>query len=505
VSKSANGLLRVESVSKVFPGVKALDNVYFSVKAGEVHALIGENGAGKSTLIKILMGAYRRDSGCIYIKDHKAEINSPLDAQRYGLCAVYQDVIIAPELTVGENFFIGKMPTNRLGLIDWRKVYSQSKDTLLGLGLDIDPRKKIADLSPCEQTMVTIAKIVREKANLVIFDEPTARLSKKETKRLFDLIRRLKYENLGVIYISHVLEEVFEVCDRVTVLRDGQVVGTLPIDKADEDKLISMMVGRSIGEMYGIKHTETKGVVLEVKGLTREPDFRNVSFSLKRGEVLGVYGLVGSGRTPMMRAIFGADRFDKGEILIDGKPARIRSPSQAMAHGIGLVPEERRLQGLAMPLSVKVNINIASYGDISTLGVIRQGEETERARGLVQDLNIQTPSLENIIEGLSGGNQQKVAIAKWLCKNANILLMDEPTTGVDVGAKVEIYHIVEALISKGKSVILSSSYLPEVIGLSDRILVMADGEIVGEVAAKDADEEILMRMASKVAVNELIQ
>jgi ribose transport system ATP-binding protein len=501
VSKSSQQVLRIENVSKRFPGVQALDKASLSVTGGEVHALVGENGAGKSTLIKILMGVYQMDSGAIYLDDRPITIHSPIDARNLGLSAVYQDVMIAPELSVGENFFIGKLPIRALGSVDWKKVYAESEKTLTGLGIQVDPQSKIADLSPGEQAMVTIAKIVRDEAHFVIFDEPTARLTTEETNMLFALIRRLEAEGLGIIYISHRLEEIFELCDRVTVLRDGCVVGTHPIDEVDEDQLIAMMVGRDLDEMYAIRHTKPSEIVLEVRGLTREPSFRGVSFSLRRGEVLGLFGLVGSGRTDVLRAIFGAERVDAGEVYLHGSRMAMDSPTAAMRHGIGLVPEDRKSQGLAVPLSVTHNINIASYEQIAPLGVIRRREEMARSQRLIDELNIRTPSVNQLIANLSGGNQQKVAIAKWLCRDADILLLDEPTTGVDVGAKVEIYRLIEDLIQQGKSIILCSSYLPEIIGLADRILVMAEGEIAGEVPASEADEEHLLRIASKIAAN----
>lgn len=503
MSQSSEQVMQVKSVSKRFPGVQALDNVDFEVRGGEVHGLVGENGAGKSTLIKILMGVHQMDSGAMYIDGNQVHIHNPLDARSMGLNAVYQDVVIAPELSVGENFFIGKMPTGPLGNIDWKNVFARSAETLHGLGIDINPRARIIDLSPGEQAMVTIAKIVRDEARFVIFDEPTARLTTEETDKLFELIGRLKEQNLGVIYISHRLEEIFEICDTVTVLRDGHYIGTHPIAEVDEDKLISMMVGRNIEEMYDIEHVEPGDVVLDVSGLTREPTFRDVSFELRRGEVLGFFGLVGSGRTEVLRAIFGADPYDAGEVRVLDRRIPAKRPTQAMAYGVGLVPEERKLQGLAMPLSVKTNINVAAYGDISPFGVVQARRETERSVRLVEELNIRTPSVDQVIENLSGGNQQKVAIAKWLCRDADILLLDEPTTGVDVGAKVEIYRLIEALIQRGKTVVLCSSYLPEVIGLADRILVMAEGEITGEVMSQDADEELLLRLASKIQTDEV--
>jgi ribose transport system ATP-binding protein len=497
--------LAIIGVSKKFPGVQALENVDFSVTGGQVHGIVGENGAGKSTLIKILMGVYQMDSGEIFINDKPVRIDNPLDARHNGLIAVYQDVVIAPELSVGENLFTGELPTNRLGVVDWKKIFTESEKTLHNLGIDVNPREVISSLTPGEQAMVTIAKIVREKAKFVIFDEPTARLTNEETEQLFEIIHKLKQNNIGIIYISHHLEEIFHICDQVTVLRDGCLVGTNSIEDVNEDQLISMMVGRKISEMYHIEHLDPGEIILEVRAITKGASFKDISFMLGRGEVLGIFGLVGSGRTKLLRTLFGAERIDKGEMILNGKSVSFRSPSDAMNHGIALVPEDRKLEGLALPLSVKININISSYESISRFGFINNNQETKRSQEMVDNLNIRTPNLEQVLINLSGGNQQKVAIAKWLCKNAEILLLDEPTTGVDVGAKVEIYNLVEALIHQGKSVILCSSYLPEVMGLSNRIIVMAEGEIVGEVKKQDAEEELLLRMASKVPLDSSVQ
>jgi ribose transport system ATP-binding protein len=497
VLSESKSILQLKSVSKVFPGVKAMDCVDFTVQSGEVHGLVGENGAGKSTLIKILMGVYQRDSGEIWLDGRPVEVANPLDAYQLGLSAVYQDVVIASELSIGENFFLGKLPKNKIGVVDWNAVFRESRKYLLTLDIDLDPRRLIKDLLPGEQAMVTIAKIVRDKPRFVIFDEPTARLTGEETQKLFSLIRRLRDEGLGIIYISHHLEEIFEICDSVSVMRDGKMVGTHPISDVNEDKLISMMVGRSIEQMYAIEHVQHGDVVLEVKAITREPHFRRISFSLHRGEVLGFFGLVGSGRTDVLRTIFGAEKLDSGEIWQSGKRIRVSSPTKAMKLGIGLVPEERKLQGLAVPLTIRHNINITTYDRISKFGIVDQKKEREQANQHIREMNIRTPSMEQVIENLSGGNQQKVAIGKWLCRDSNILMLDEPTAGVDVGAKVEIYHLVQEMVKRGKSVILCSSYLPEVIGLSDRILVMAEGDLTGEVQRSEANEEMILRLASK--------
>jgi len=503
VSGFGEEFVRVVKVSKSFPGVQALDNVDMVVHKGEVHGLVGENGSGKSTLIKILMGVHQKDSGKIYINGEEVNFKSPLEAQKKGLNAVYQDVMISPELSVGENFFLGKLPLNRLGFVDWSKVYKESQKILRELGLEIDPQKKISHLSFGDRAMVVIAKVVNEKANLAIFDEPTSLLTIEETDMLFNLIRLLRDKGLGIIYISHRLEEIFKICDTVSVLRDGKIVGTNPLLNVNKNKIVSMMVGRSIEEMYNIRRAEPGEVLLEVKNLTREPDFRKLSFSLRRGEVLGFYGLIGSGRTEIMRAIFGVEKPDSGEIIVKGKQVKFSYPYQAMAQGIGLVPEDRKAQGLAIYLTVRHNINISSYGDISNLGFIRRKDELSRTKKIVDALNIYTPSIEQVVNNLSGGNQQKVVIAKWFIKNVDILILDEPTTGVDVGAKVEVYRLIEGLIQQGKAVIVVSSYLPEIMGLADRILIMAEGDFMGEVRREDVDEELLVSMACKVTLNSI--
>lgn len=491
-------ILEVENISKKFPGVQALDKVSFSVEGGEIHGLVGENGAGKSTLIKIIMGVYQFDEGEIRINKERVQISNPIISKQLGLNAVYQDIMIADELSIGENFFIGNIPTTKLGLVDWNKINIESTKTLSQLGLNIDPTTKISDLSPGEQTMVTIAKIFRDKARFVIFDEPTSRLTNEESEKLFQLILLLKKEGLGIIYISHHLEEIFEICDRITVLRDGQKVKDAAISEINEDMVISWMVGRDISKMYSIKRGEIGKVMLEVKNLSHESHFRNINFKLHQGEVVGLFGIVGCGRTNVLRAIFGAERITDGRLLIKGKQVSMLEPHKAKKFGIGLIPEDRKTQGLAFPLSVKLNINIASYDKISKLGVISDKLEQNISENFVKKLNIRTPSINQIVSKLSGGNQQKVAIAKWLCRDADILLLDEPTTGVDVGAKVEIYQLIEELTAIGKAVILCSSYMPEVIGLSDRIIVMCEGQISGQVSKDQASEEILLRLASKI-------
>ena len=496
--ESSATVVSMKDIRKSFPGVQALKGVSFDVKAGEVHGLVGENGAGKSTLIKILMGAYLKDGGTVTIEGKEVEIHNPLQARSHGLAAVYQDVMLARHLSVGENFFLGKLPRTPLLLVDWKKIHEVTRKTLKELELTIDPRMLVRNLPPAQQEMVTIAKAVYQKSKLIVFDEPTALLTNEQVAELFDVIRKLKARNVGIIYISHRLEEIFATCDRVTILKDGECVGTSKVSETDQDTLITKMVGRSVGEMYSIQRPARQEKVLEVQGLTREPRFRNVSFDLYRGEILGFFGLVGAGRSEILRCIFGADRYDSGEITIRGKRVRIHSPRKGIRAGIGLLPENRKIAGLAMSLPVDINVNLASYDLISRAGFVNLGREASRARRFVSDLRIRTPSVKQKVRNLSGGNQQKVVIAKWVSRESDIFIFDEPTVGVDIGAKVEIYKLIETLLAKGNAIILVSSYLPEVMGLADRIVVVYEGTVTGTLLQSEFDEEKILRLASGI-------
>ncbi len=491
-------IVQMENIRKSFPGVQALKGVHLTVKAGEVHGLVGENGAGKSTLIKILMGAYTKDSGTITIDGKQVEIHNPFHAKSLGMGAVYQDVMLARHLSVGENFFLGKLPRGPLGLVDWKKIREITRKTLDELDLHIDPRTLVRNLPSAKQEMVAIAKAVYEESKLIVFDEPTALLTNEEVSDLFGLIAKLKAKGVGIIYISHRLEEIFAICDRVTVLKDGEWVDTLEVAEADEGTLINKMVGRSIGEMYSIRHFTRGDKVLEVRGLTKEPRFRDVDLELFQGEILGFFGLVGSGRTDIMRCIFGADPFDRGEVIVKGRRMHISSPGKGIAAGIGFLPENRKEAGLALSLPVDMNINLASYDAISRLGFVNLGKEAARARKYIAELNIRTPSARQKVKNLSGGNQQKVVVSKWLCRNSDIFIFDEPTVGVDVGAKIEIYKLIEALLAAGNAVIFVSSYLPEVMGMADRMMVVYEGRVTGSLVRGGYDEEKILRLASGI-------
>lgn len=498
MSDKIKNIIELKNINKSFPGVKALTDVNLKVRAGEVHALLGENGAGKSTLIKIIMGVYQKTSGVIHVDGEEIEIKNPIQAREKGLGAVYQDVNLAQHLSVAENLFMGKLPKTKFGTLDYKKACEETKDILESLDIFVNPKAIISKLSIAQQEMVAIAKIIHEKAKLVIFDEPTALLTNDETEQLFKIIDKLKKEDVGIIYISHRMEEIFEICDRATVLKDGKWVNTVEIKDTDEDKLISMMVGRDVEDMYSISDVEVGEVALKISGFSNKEVFKDINFEVRKGQVFGMFGLVGSGRTEIVRSIFGADTREKGDIYVNGKKVDIRSPKEAIKEGIALLPEDRKEQGLAMKLSVNNNTNLASLDRISKLGIVNDGLAKQNANKYKNNLRIKTPSIKQLVKNLSGGNQQKVVISKWLTCNSNIFIFDEPTVGVDVGAKVEIYRLFEKLLKEGNSIILISSYLPEVMGLSSEMLVMYEGKQMGIVKRKDYDEEIILKMASGI-------
>ena len=488
-------IVQMKRINKSFPGVQALKDVSISIRPGEIHGIVGENGAGKSTLIKILMGAYRLDSGEICIDGEPVSIPNPIVAQDLGLAAVYQDIMLAPHLTVAENIFLGRAP-KRGGLVDFRSMYSKAEKILNGLECFVDSKALVKELTSVQAEMVAIAKALNRAARVLILDEPTALLAADETDELFKVARRLRVEGVSIVYISHRLEEIFEICDRVTVMRDGQVVKTLEVEETNQDEIIQLMVGRKLDEIF-FKEDVTPGrELLRVEGLTRTGVISDISFSVREGEIVGIFGLVGSGRSEVVRAIFGADRVDKGEVYLDGKPVSIKSPVDAIKRRVGLLPENRRLQGLALPLPVATNINLANYPDISRFGIVNNLKERLTAEKYVNELSIRTPGLYQPVRFLSGGNQQKVVVAKWLCKNSQVLLFDEPTAGVDVGAKSEIFRLFGELVKQGKGIIFISSYLPEVLGVCDRIVVLSEGRVTGILDREEADQETVLRLAT---------
>lgn len=490
-------IVKMHDIYKSFPGVKALQGVDLTIKKGEVHGLVGENGAGKSTLIKILMGVYNNfDSGEVYIEGKKVEIKSPIQARKHGFAAVYQDLHLANNLTVGENFFLGKIPLKKWGVVDWSKINRITSEVLNELDLDIDPKIPVRKLSTAEQAMILIAKIIYQESKVVIFDEPTALITKDETEQIFKLIKKLKEKDVGIIYISHRIEEIFEICDIVTVLKDGIEIKTLPVADTKRESIISMMIGKSIKSAYYIKERKIGKKILEVNNLSKENEFKNISFELSKSEALGFYGLVGSGMASIAKSIFGGIKYDSGEIFINGKKVEIKSPIDGIKHKISFLPEDRKKEGLALALDVATNINLASYRNISKAGFINIVKEKKNALKYIDALNIKTPSLKQKVINLSGGNQQKVVFAKWLCGNSKIFIFDEPTVGVDVGAKFEIYKIIEEILNEGNSVIIVSSYLPEIIGMTDRAMVFYEGQSMGCLSKSEYDEEKLLNMIS---------
>ena len=497
-----NVCLKVEHISKSYPGVQALSDISLEIAPGEIRAFLGENGAGKSTLIKIIMGVEKADSGTVSINvdgewktPHSVE-----EARAYGMQANYQNVNIARELSIAENYFLGNIPKTKFGTVDWKTMYAESRKIIDRFEMGVNPRDRISELPIAMQEMVTISKIsVNENLRLVIFDEPTALLENEKVEILYRYIRELKSAGVSIIYISHRIEELMEICDTVTILKDGQFVATKNISEVNKDMLISMMVGREVTDLYGIERFPAGDEVLRCEHLTRRGIFEDVSFSVRAGEILGFAGLVGAGRSEVMRALFGVDRLDDGDVYIDGEKARIRQPLDAMKKGIGFLTEDRRVDGLAVTLSVKTNVNMYSYDMISKAGFINLHKEKGRAEEYREKVQIKTPSVEQSVSNLSGGNQQKVVVAKLLCRDPKVLIFDEPTVGVDVGAKQEIYKIMEDLTRQGKAIILISSYLPEVMGLSDRLIVMSEGRVIKELdnnEIKAASEEDILRLAS---------
>lgn len=474
-------ILKLENVCKYYPGVTALKNVSFTLKKGEIRALCGENGAGKSTLIKCIMGVEHPDEGKIELNYNGNWVvnENALQAQEHGVFANYQNVNIAPDLSIAENYYLGRQPKKGL-FVNWKKMMADSQKIIDKFEMHIRPEQKIRELPIAMQAMVTISKIsVNDDIRLVIFDEPTALLENEKVEILYKYIAELKKAGVSIIYISHRLEEVMDICDSVTVLKDGTYVDTKPISEVTKDSLISMMVGREMTDIYNIEHFEPGEELLRVEHISDGKHFRDINFSLHRGEIIGFFGLVGAGRSEIMRAITGVEKLTDGDVYVRGEKTHIKNPSEALKKGIGFLTEDRRADGCALKLSIKTNINMSSLDMISHMGCVNLKKEDERAKDFVKRVNVKTPSVEQLVGNLSGGNQQKVVIAKLLCRDPDILIFDEPTVGVDVGAKQEIYKIIESLTKQGRGVIVISSYLPEVMGLADRLYILGQGQITG--------------------------
>lgn len=487
-------VLRMEHISKSFPGVKALDDVSLHLDAGDVLALVGENGAGKSTLMKILSGAYTADEGEIYIEEQLVSYTKPMDAMEAGIRIIYQELNNLPYMSVAENIFLGHWPKNKLGQIDYAKMKADCKRLLERVGLDVDPFCMVETLSVAQKQLVEIAKALSGHCNVLIMDEPTSSLNETETQNLFGIIRSLSAEGKAIIYISHRMDEIFSISNRVQVMRDGKLVGVSDMDQISREEIIHMMVGREITDMYPKSEPTIGEVALEVSGLTNSV-IKDVSFSVRRGEILGLFGLMGAGRTNILEAVFGARHLDQGEIRINGKVVRIDSPQEAMAQRIAYLPSERKLDGLLLDHSVADNIILASIDH--RLGALKLNlkKEYSIADKWIEELSIKTPSKMAEVQNLSGGNQQKVVLAKALETEPDILLLNEPTRGIDVGAKIEIYNLIEQLCAKGIAVVMISSEIPEIMGIADRIVVVCEGRVTGELNRDAFSSEKLMSYA----------
>lgn len=489
-------LLQAINIYKQFPGTLALDNMQLELLPGEIHAVMGENGAGKSTLMKILSGVYTADSGEIHFDGRPISPSNPREALMLGIGIVHQELSVIPTLTVAENIFPGHLPTNVLGMVNYRQLFENTRHVLEKMRVHVDPRALVETLSIANQQLVEITKALSSNCKVLILDEPTSALTDSEADRLLGLLRRLADEGVSILYISHKLNEIFAIADRITVLRDGRYIGTEIVSQVTPDQVIRMMVGRELGAMYPEKSQQAGSALLEVRNLRLPNASPDNSFKLYQGEVLGFAGLIGSGRSELARALFGADPKAAGEIFLDGIPVDIRSPRHAIELGMGYLPEDRKAAGLFLDMSIKLNVEAAVIDEVSTGGFIAPPKERALADQYVRRLNISTPSVEQEVRRLSGGNQQKALVAKWLSIKPRILIVDEPTRGIDVGAKKEIHFLLRALAESGVGVMMISSELLEVLGMSDRILVMHEGAIAAEFSAAEATEEKIIRAAS---------
>ena len=493
-------LVKMEGVTKVFPGVRALDNISFEIKAGEVHVLMGENGAGKSTLMKILSGVYQPTSGKITVKGKEFTHLTPKDSYECGISIIYQELSVINELSILENLFVGKLPTRRVGgirVVDYKGMTDRAREVLDKVGLKRRPGQLVEEISISEKQQCEIAKALISNADVIIMDEPTSSLTTSETAHLFDIIRQLRAEGKIIFYVSHRMNEIAQVAQKVIIFKDGRLVEIVDQATTPEDQMIRLMVGRSLGDIYdALPRSEHPGeAILEVKELCT-PYVSDISFTAHRGEILGFAGLVGAGRTEVMRALFGLDPVYSGSIGLEGRAIQPKSPAQALALGFAMVPEDRKMQGILPNISVRGNITVSMLKKlVSPIGFVMTDKEEQIAQREIAELNIKTPNSDKLIAQLSGGNQQKVILARWLETHPKVLILDEPTKGIDVGAKAEFYRIIAACAQQGMAVIVISSELPEVIGLSDRIIVMREGRISGEVSRADFSEEIILKYA----------
>jgi len=490
--------LRLESIVKTFPGVRALDDVSFSVLPGEVHALMGENGAGKSTLMKVLGGIYQPEEGRIIVSEEPVVMTSPLQAKSKGIVFIHQELSLAEELTVAENIYLGELPKKSFGRVDWQQLYAQTDEILGKLKVGFDARTRVGDLSIANQQMVEIARALTVEAKAVIFDEPTASLTDAEKVVLFDVIEDLKNHGVGIIYISHRMEEIFKITDRISVLRDGQYRGTLTTAETNEDEITQLMIGRKLDLTRNESHHEIGNIALEVRDLSCGKLFRNVSFEVRRGEVVGFYGLVGAGRTEIAETLFGLREPTGGQILLDGQETVIHSPADAIQKGISLVPEDRKGQGLVLGMNCRDNMTLPQVSDLKAGPFVAEGAEVAIFDQYRDRLDIRTPGWKQTVGNLSGGNQQKIVIGKWLSMHPNVLIVDEPTRGIDVGSKSEIHNLIRELAAQGYAVIVISSEMPEVLHVSDRIVAMFSGEIIRTFTSEEVTEDNLIQAISGI-------
>ena len=490
-------LLQMEQIAKRFPGVQALAEVDFEVYPGEIVGFLGENGAGKSTLIKILSGVHRKDSGTIRLDGQLIDPASPYEAQRLGISTIHQELALVPYLSVAENIFLNREPRRALGLVDFRQMNRAAEALLHDLGADIPGHKPIRELNVAAQQMVEIAKAVSHQARLILMDEPTSALSSKEVEALFGLMRRLKEKGVAVVFVSHRLDEIGQIVDRVIIMRDGRRVGSLPIAEASEGKIIRLMVGRDVG-LFPKEVAQVGQPVLEVRHLSGQNGVKDISLMVRQGEIVGLAGLIGAGRTELVRLICGVDRLSNGQVLIEDRPVKIKSPADALKVGIGWIPEDRKLHGLILGMDVQENTTMAILHRISNLlGAVRQKEARQIAGHYVETLSIATPGLNQTVRNLSGGNQQKVVLAKWLSTEPRLLIMAAPTRGIDVGAKAEVHALMSRLVGRGLGILMISSEMPEIMGMSDRVIVMCQGRITGEFTRDELDQEAIMTCATQ--------
>ena len=489
-----NYILTLKNITKEFPGVKALDDVTINIERGTIHGLVGENGAGKSTLIKVLAGIYQPNKGEIILDGKPCRFNSPIEARRAGISVVHQEIKLAEPLSVAENMFLGNVQLKN-GLVDWKGMRRRAREIVEDLGMDIDINAQVSSLTVAKKQIVEIMHAINNNSRILIMDEPSAVLTDRELEVMFRIVKQLRDEGITIIYISHRLDEIFGLCSNVSVLRDGCHIDTIPVASVDRQGLINMMVGREMGQEYPKEVGNVGGTILEVKNLNRGI-LQDISFEVKSGEVFGISGLVGAGRTELARAILGIDKPESGEVYVRGKKVHYRTFADAIRDGLGLIPEDRKLQGLVQIMSVKRNTTLVNMKRVLRAGVISSSLEEKLSKEYADKLHVVTPSMETEVQYLSGGNQQKVVIAKWLFQNSEILFLDEPTRGIDVGAKAEIYRLINRMAKEGKTIIMISSEMPELLGMCDRIMVMHEGHKMGELNAAEATQEKIMELCS---------